>query len=276
MPATALSLHILLGLASFAWQAANRFRGLRLIEFELDVVHFDIQPTVLVLANFYPLILPFGCLFKVNNVVSRWAISVRVKIKLITGDNNSLFEGTIAPGKSNSHPVRPWNLTFRRYRSRSEPLVGRIASHSPGRPEQTSWCISLPTMSILKIVFVCLSSEIHLKAYAKAMTASLTNWSWSSKSVLFLDNFSFFVHGFLYFLLNGVKELLGYLHSKWASQNSTNHGFLSLFSTVNLRKYSSNPWTIFAWGWTESVPSTSGSLPSDTRFRADQPSLPIL
>lgn len=143
MPATAFPLHIFLGLASFAWQAANRFRGLRLIELKLNVVHFDIQPTVLVLANLHPLILPLGCLFKVNNVVSRWAISVRVKIKLITGDNNSLYRGTIAPGKNNSHPVRPWNLTLRRYRSRSEPLVGRIASHNPGRPEHTSWCMSL-------------------------------------------------------------------------------------------------------------------------------------
>lgn len=96
MPATALPLHVLLGLASFAWQAANRFRGLRLIEFKLDVVHFDVQPAVLVLADFHPLILSLGCLFKVNYVVSRRAISVRVKIKLITGDNNSLYRRTIA------------------------------------------------------------------------------------------------------------------------------------------------------------------------------------
>lgn len=99
MPATALPLHILLGLASFAWQAANRFRWLRLIEFKLDVVHFDVQPTVIVLADFHPLILSLGCLFKVNYVVSRWAISIRVKIKLITGDNNSLYRGTIALGE---------------------------------------------------------------------------------------------------------------------------------------------------------------------------------
>lgn len=55
----------------------------------------------------------------------------------------------------------------------------------------------------------------------------------------------------------------------------TNHGFLRLFSTVKLRKYSSKPLTGFAWGWTDRVPSTSGSLPSLTNPLALQPSLPI-
>jgi len=48
-----------------------------------------------------------------------------------------------------------------------------------------------------------------------------------------------------------------------------------LFSTVKLRKYSSKPLTGFAWGWTDRVPSTSGSLPSLTNPLALQPSLPI-
>lgn len=55
----------------------------------------------------------------------------------------------------------------------------------------------------------------------------------------------------------------------------TNHGFLRLFSTVKLRKYSSKPLTGFAWGWTDRVPSTSGSLPLLTNPLALQPSLPI-
>lgn len=36
----------------------------------------------------------------------------------------------------------------------------------------------------------------------------------------------------------------------------TNHGFLALFSTVRPRKYSSNPFTGFACGCTDRVPST--------------------
>jgi len=55
----------------------------------------------------------------------------------------------------------------------------------------------------------------------------------------------------------------------------TNQGFLRLFSTVKLRKYSSKPLTGFAWGWTDRVPSTSGSLPLLTNPLALQPSLPI-
>lgn len=55
----------------------------------------------------------------------------------------------------------------------------------------------------------------------------------------------------------------------------TNHGFRRLFSTVKLRKYSSKPLTGFAWGWTDRVPSTSGSLPLLTNPLALQPSLPI-
>lgn len=55
----------------------------------------------------------------------------------------------------------------------------------------------------------------------------------------------------------------------------TNHGFLRLFSTVKLRKYSSKPLTRLAWGWTDKVPSTSGSLPLLTNPLALQPSLPI-
>jgi hypothetical protein len=41
----------------------------------------------------------------------------------------------------------------------------------------------------------------------------------------------------------------------------TNHGFLVLAFTVKLRKYSSNPLTGWAWGWTDKVPSTSASCP---------------
>ncbi len=41
----------------------------------------------------------------------------------------------------------------------------------------------------------------------------------------------------------------------------TNHGFLVLAFTVNVRKYSSNPFTGWAWGWTDKVPSTSASCP---------------
>lgn len=41
----------------------------------------------------------------------------------------------------------------------------------------------------------------YLSAYANAITASLTNWSWSSNAVVFFVNFSLVVHIFLYFLL---------------------------------------------------------------------------
>lgn len=60
----------------------------------------------------------------------------------------------------------------------------------------------------------------YLSAYANAITASLTNCNWSSNAVVFFCNFSLVVHIFLYFLLYGVSELFGYLHSKWSSQNS--------------------------------------------------------
>lgn len=44
-------------------------------------------------------------------------------------------------GKNNQN--LPVKLTFRKYFSKSAPLVGRIASHSPDEPRQRSLCISL-------------------------------------------------------------------------------------------------------------------------------------
>ena len=41
-----------------------------------------------------------------------------------------------------------------------------------------------------------------------------------------------------------------------------NQGFLGLFWTVRLRKYSSNPITGLACGWMDRVPSTSASFPA--------------
>ena len=41
-----------------------------------------------------------------------------------------------------------------------------------------------------------------------------------------------------------------------------NQGFLGLFWTVRLRKYSSNPITGLACGWMDKVPSTSASFPA--------------
>ncbi|KAF7281191.1 hypothetical protein GWI33_005037 [Rhynchophorus ferrugineus] len=55
----------------------------------------------------------------------------------------------------------------------------------------------------------------------------------------------------------------------------TNHGFRGLFSTFSDKKYSLKPSTGLAWGWTDNVPSTSASFPSETRERALQPSEPI-
>lgn len=54
----------------------------------------------------------------------------------------------------------------------------------------------------------------------------------------------------------------------------TNQGFLRLFSTVRLTKYSRKPRTGLACGCTEMVPSTAASLPADTSARSDQPSEP--
>ena len=65
----------------------------------------------------------------------------------------------------------------------------------------------------------CLS--IDLNAYAKAMTASLTYWSWASNSNPSSESFSKPVHVRLQFWLYGVSGLDGYRHWKWCSQNST-------------------------------------------------------
>lgn len=51
--------------------------------------------------------------------------------------------------------------------------------------------------------------SFYLKAYANAITASLTNCNWSSKAVASFDNFSLVVHCLVYFLLYGVSELFG-------------------------------------------------------------------
>lgn len=84
----------------------------------------------------------------------------------------------------------PVKFTLRKYFNRSAPFVGRIASHKPAVLRHSSLCISL-------------------SAYANAITASLTNCSWSSNAVVFFCSFSLVVHIFVYFLLYGVSELFG-------------------------------------------------------------------
>lgn len=74
---------------------------------------------------------------------------------------------------------------------------------------------------------------------------------------------------------NTQHSLLGLQIKVLISNLPTNQGFLRLFSTVNARKYSSNPCTGLACGCTDRVPSTSASFPSDTSDRALHPSDPI-
>lgn len=47
--------------------------------------------------------------------------------------------------------VLPVKLTFLRYRSKSAPLAGRMASHRPGRPPHTAPCMSLSTKGKITI-----------------------------------------------------------------------------------------------------------------------------
>lgn len=92
-------------------------------------------------------------------------------------------------------------MIFLRYLSSSVPLIGFMAAQSPGFPPHKSVCMSL-------------------KAWAKAITASLTNCSCASNTVFSLVSFSLVVQRLLYRALYGVFELFGYLQLKWFSQNS--------------------------------------------------------
>ena len=81
-----------------------------------------------------------------------------------------------------------------------------LSSHSPQNLLKISSHYPQPTMVPN---WIRNRTQNYLKAYAKAITASLTNCNWSSKAVLFLSSSSLDVHCVLYFLLYGVSELFG-------------------------------------------------------------------
>lgn len=86
MPTAALALDVLLRLASFTRQATNGLWRLRVLVIELDVVHVQMQLTILVLADLHPLILALVDLLEVNDVVASWTVAVGIEIEFVAGE----------------------------------------------------------------------------------------------------------------------------------------------------------------------------------------------
>lgn len=75
------------------------------------------------------------------------------------------------------------------------------------------------------------------------------------------------------FLYRAIKHLI----KDWvnAFNSPINQGFLRFVLGLKFKKYSLNPLTFSALGWTDSVPSTTASFPFETNVLADHPSDPI-
>lgn len=168
MPAAFFTLNIFLRLTFLAWQTANGHRWFWLLDAELNVFQIEMEfceiekyfreiqsantminrvilTTILVLANFYPLIFSR---FYYENMNELWKTTEFQRKKPYNSPCLKwmiLYLAGPSPfaSKLNSSPVRPLKLTSRKYFNRSAPRVGRISSQSPGSSLHNVLCMSL-------------------------------------------------------------------------------------------------------------------------------------
>jgi hypothetical protein len=86
VPAAALALDVLFGLAARARQTAHRLGRLWVLVAELDVLHAEVELAELVLADLDPLVLARRDLLEVDDVVASWSVAVGVEIELVAGE----------------------------------------------------------------------------------------------------------------------------------------------------------------------------------------------